>query len=59
VHAERVHISHNPRLSGAFGFERALLQSGASVELANNAGLDAEGVREFRSQPSRTTFAQR
>lgn len=59
MRAERVQISRNPRLSGTFGFERALLQSGAAVELANNAGLDAEGMREFRSRPSRTTFAQR
>jgi len=59
LHAERVHISQNPRLSAGFGFERALRQSGAAVELAHNAGLAAEGMREFRSHPSRTTFAQR
>jgi hypothetical protein len=59
LHAERAHIARNPRLSRAYGFEQGLLQSGAALELANNAGLDAEGMREFRSHAAGTTVAQR
>jgi Receptor L domain len=59
LHAERAHIAKNPRLSRAHGFEQGLVQSGASLELTHNAGLYAEGMREFRSQAAGITVAQR
>lgn len=59
LHAERAEIVQNPRLSRAYGFEQGLLQSGAALELASNAGLDAEGMKQFRSLASGTTVAER
>ena len=44
VHAERVLMSENPRLSSAFGLPPALTQGSSQISLARNAGLAAEGV---------------
>jgi hypothetical protein len=57
--ADHVHIADNPRLSRAYGLMPALARSGASVDLNNNLGLEAEGVEAFRALGAATTLAER
>ena len=57
--AERLHVTGNPRLSRSYGFEQVLLRNGTGLDLSHNAGLRAEGLKEFRPLASATTVAER
>jgi hypothetical protein len=59
AHAQSVFLTENPRLSRGYGFGDGLVQSGARLDLRNNTGLTAEGMKEFHELASGTTVAQR